>query len=84
MKRKRMKKLHIVPKLVLETLTTNRLLGYLKRLQMCHDTKPVDHEVHSPLLHNEEVTKDTCEWKESYNNVKDILAKREHKEKNCV
>ena len=80
MKRKRMKRNHIIPKPVLEKLTTNRLLGYLKRLQMCHETKSVDNEVHNPLLHYEELTKDTCEWKESFANVKDILAKREHKE----
>lgn len=78
MKRKKMKRCHIVPKQILEGLTTNRLLGYLTRLQMCHDIKSVHDKVHDPLLHFEELTKDTSEWQESYNNVKDILTKREH------
>ena len=80
MKRRRMKKYHIIQKIALNGLATNRLLIYLKRLQACHDTKPADHEVHCPLLQYEELTKDTSEWIEAYNNVKEVLAKREHRE----
>lgn len=58
----------------LEKLSTQRLLAYKKKLL----SVPESSDWGSGWS---QINKSTASWKEAYQNVKDILAKREHLEK---
>lgn len=51
-------------------LTTKRLLAYKNKLMKYHETDNYDP--------TGKITKSSPEWQEAYNNLKDILATREH------
>lgn len=79
MKQRKMKRHHVVPLPLLEKMTTKRLLGYLQRLRMCHETEYTGFPRPSkPLNARDELTKDTDEWKQSYEAVRQILSSREN------
>ncbi len=56
----------------LEKLTTKRLLAYKNTLLKVNETSNWDDKT---------LNKESLEWKEVYNNVKQILSKRENIEK---
>lgn len=60
----------------LEKLTTKRLLAYKNSLMKVHDDIDWEEKYNDSKV--EELTKQSKEWQDCYNNVKLILSKREN------
>lgn len=63
----------------LEKLTTKRLLAYKNKLMQVHDSG--DWNDYCICFQNEHINKTSPEWQETYQNVKSVLATREHIER---
>ena len=64
-----------IPLAQLEKLNTKRLLARLKQLHQCEESASLSDRVES-----DEVFKDSPEWIAAYEQIKKLLAKREHVE----
>lgn len=63
----------------LEALSTNRLLARLKRLHQCEESLDLsDQNVENYKESDFIEFKDSPKWKKEYNDLKEILAQREH------
>ena len=63
----------------LEALSTNRLLARLKRLLLCEESLELsDQNVENYQESDFIEFKDSPKWIKEYNNLKEILAQREH------
>ena len=76
-------KVEIVSRENLEKLHTKSLLSRLKKLQKCEDEIEWPPYAHKEQLENLEKSnfieyKNTCLWRNAYQDLKDILSKREH------
>ncbi len=63
----------------LEKLTTKRLLAYKNKLMQVHDSG--DWNDYCICFQNEHINKTSPVWQETYQNVKSVLATREHIER---
>ena len=70
----------VLPKEELEKKGTKELLGYLKRLWQCEESFMIsDMDENIDLVDEETIYfKQTEKWRIAYNDVKSILAGREH------
>ena len=68
----------------LDKKSTKELLGYLKKLQMCEESfSASDMDVDLDLIDQQIIYfKQTEKWRAAYQNVKSILDRREHIERN--
>jgi hypothetical protein len=81
----RHKKLEQMPIIELEALSTRQLLARLNRLQQCEDSLALsDRDDTKEQPDNGIEFKETEQWKEAYYQVKQVLAKREHIEKDTA
>jgi hypothetical protein len=80
--KKKSRKLHPMSVSELQKLPTKRLLARLKRLHICEECfESSDRVGIYENLDNLIEFKNTSEWKTEYQNIKEILAKREHIER---
>lgn len=68
-----------IPLAQLEKLTTKRLLARLKQLHQCQESISLSDRASEPDTSGE-VFKDSSEWIAAYEQIKRLLAKREHLE----
>jgi hypothetical protein len=67
-----MKRVKLLSKIEMENLTTERLLAYKKRIMQVPEGPSWDKD------NVDRINKISSEWQETYNNLKDVLATREH------
>lgn len=73
------KKIYPIAKEKLESLSTKRLLARLKSLHQCEQSFELSDKDESERLLNDGIEfKESSEWQSEYENVKEILSKREH------
>jgi hypothetical protein len=73
------KKIYLINKEELVTLSTKILLGRLKNLLQCEDSFELSDEEDEISIEPDQIRfKNTDQWQSAYENVKAELAKREH------
>lgn len=76
------KPIYPIPLIELEKLSTRQLLTRLKQLQQCEESLYLSDRNSDEITENNSIEfKDTDKWKTAYQEVKQILASREHIEK---
>lgn len=71
------KKIFPIPISELEALTTRQLLARLNRLRQCEESFSLSDRTANEISDSIEF-KDSPEWTAEYNNLKEVLAHREH------